>query len=154
VAHTGAESYQNKELKSVRKKQLSGQLSSSLSIPDPIVHEPSPTLVDRTNKKIEKYSRLLLVAQKQVKEKKRKQVPVFATFALSDYGELSPAAVELVEWLVAQYRAKCELTPHRDDGLKPLDLVRDYRFRLQLSVQLALAAGYGEMCFRAGKPWR
>ena len=94
------------------------------------------------------------MAKKQTKEKKRRQVPVFSTFAMSDYGELAPAALELQEWLVSQFRAKCEATPKRDDGLKPLDLVRDYRFRLQLGVQLALAAGFGEMCYRAGKPWR
>jgi len=152
VAHTGAESYQEKELKSVVNKRLSGHLSSSLSMSDPLVHA-SPTLLDRTNAKIEKYSRLILVAKKQVKEKKRKHLPVFSAFALSDYGELAPAAVELQEWLVAQYRTKCEATPRRDDGLKPLDLVRDYRFRLQMGVQLALAAGFGEMCFQAGRVW-
>ena len=73
---------------------------------------------------------------------------------MSDYGELAPVAVQLIDWLTVQFRLKCETTPNRADGCKIPDLVRDYRFRLQLGLQLALAAGCGEMLHRAGRPWR
>ena len=81
--------------------------------------DPSPALVERTTMKNAKYSRLLLVAKKQAAEKKRKQVPSFCTFAVSDYGEMSPAAVDLQEWLVNQFKIKCEQAGKRADGCKP-----------------------------------
>ena len=87
---------------------MAAQLAANLTIPNPVQVEPSPTLLERTTQKVEKYERLLLVAKKQTAEKKRRQVPTFWTFAVSDYGELAPAAADLVEWLVLQYRQKRE----------------------------------------------
>jgi hypothetical protein len=153
VVHTGAESYLKKELKAVSDKLLTAKLTSTLSLPDPLKSDPSPTLLERTTAKIEKYSRLLLVAKKQAGEKKRKQAPVFSTFAVSDYGEAAPVAQDLQEWLVNQYRIKCEQAGKRSDGVKPLDLVRDFRNRLRLGIQMALAAGCGEMLCHAGRAW-
>jgi hypothetical protein len=155
VVHTGADSYQERELKAVGKRQIALQISTSLSlpVPDPLKLNPSPTLVQRETAKVEKYSRLLLIAKKQAAEKKRKQIPTFSTFAVSDYGELSPVAMDLQDWLVNQYRIKCELAGKRADGRRPMDLVRDFRWRLRLGIQLALASGCGEMLNRAGAAW-
>lgn len=153
AVHTGAESYRDKELKALLARQLTAGISSSLAAPDPFKADPSPTLVERTTTKSEKYSRLVLVAKKQAVELKRRQAPTFNTFAVSDYGELSPSAVDLVDWLVSHYRAKCTAEP-RVDGCKPLELVRDFRYRIRLGLQLALVAGCGEMLYRAGQRWR
>ena len=155
VVHTGAESYQDKEIKSVNQRQIIAQLASSLALPDPLKasENPSPTLVERTTTKITKYSRLLQVAKKQTTEKKRKQVPVFSTFAISDYGELAPDAADFTEWLVNQYKLKVERDGKRSDGCKPLELVRDFRHRLRIGIQLAVASGCGEMLCRAGHAW-
>jgi hypothetical protein len=153
VVHTGAESYQDKELKAIVSRQITSQLSSKLSVPDPLKADPSPTLVERTTAKNEKYARLLLVAKKQALEKKRKQAPTFSTFAVSDYGELAPVAADLQEWLVHQFRLNCERGGKRADGCKTLDLVRDFRHRLRIGIQLAVAAGCGEMLCRAGQAW-
>jgi len=60
----------------------------------------------KTSKRI-KYSRLITVAQKQTKEKKRLQCPTFTSFIVSDFGDLSPAAVELQEWIVTAFAKKC-----------------------------------------------
>ena len=148
VSHTGADSYQDKEIKAVRKKQLSGHLSSSLSIPDPLTHEPSPTLVDHTARKNEKYSRLLLVAKKQARKRSASR-PL--SLALSQC--LTMASLLLQHWNSrsgwCQYQSKVESVPKRSAGCKPVDLVRDFRFRLQLVVQLAVASGFGER-----KAWR
>ena len=76
AVHTGAESYQDKELKSLTARQISSQVSESLVIPDPFKSDPSPLLIERTSAKISKYSRLVLVAKKQAAGKKRKQVPL------------------------------------------------------------------------------
>jgi hypothetical protein len=155
AVHTGAESYRSKELKALQDRQIAAQLASSLSLPDPLraSENPSPILVERTTAKFEKYSKLLQVAKKQAAEKKRKQAPTFCTFAVSDYGELAPAAADLVEWLTNQFRSKLENEGKRADGCKPLDLVRDFRHRLRIGIQLAIATGCGEMLCRAGRAW-
>ena len=153
AVHTGAESYQDKELKFLAARQISVQVSESLVIPDPFKLDPSPLLIERTSAKISKYSRLVLVAKKQAAAKKRKQVPQFSAFAMSDYGELAPMAVDLMEWLVQQYRLKCEQAGKMSDGVPPLDRVRSFRQKLYTSVQFAVAAGCGEMMCRAGEAW-
>jgi hypothetical protein len=153
VVHTGAESYQDKELKAVNARQIAAKLTDNLALPDPMKADPSPMLLERTTAKNQKYSRLLLVAKKQAVEKKRKQAPTFFTFAMSDYGEMAPVAVEFQEWLVSQYRSKCEREGRRADGCKTLDLVHDFRHRLCIGIQLAVASGCGEMLRRAGQAW-
>jgi len=150
AAHTGAESYKEKELKAIQARQVAATFSSSLALPDPGLTDPSPTLLERCATKNEKYCRLVQVARKQALEQKRQAVPTFHTFAISDYGELSPAAKEMIDWLVSCYWAKCS-RESRTDGTSTLSLVRDYRYRLRLCLQLALAAGCGEMlCNRVG----
>jgi len=39
------------------------------------------------------------------------------------------------------------------DGRKPLELVREFKRKLNVSVQMAIAAGSGEMFHAAGQPW-
>ena len=154
VVHTGAESYQAKELKAASSRQITASTSSSLAVPDPFQFDPSPLLMERTSAKVEKYSRLVRVAAKQAVEKKRRQAPSFAVFAVSDYGELSPSALDLQEWLVNQFRVQVEKAGKRADGCKSVDLVREFRQKLRLGVQLAIAAGCGEMLRKAGQPWQ
>ena len=153
AVHTAAASYVDKELKALTARQVTSCVAASLALPDPFKSDPSPTLVERTTAKFEKYSRLVLVAKKQAQELKRRQAPVFCTFAVSDFGELAPAAADLADWVVSRYRLKCE-SERRMDGCKPIELVRSFRFRLRHAVQCALAAGCGEMLFRAGQRWR
>jgi len=153
AVHTGAESYRDKAMKVMGSKLISRQLAAREQVPDPIAFEPSPILLERTTAKNEKYARLLLVAKKQTAEKKRKQAPVFATFAVSDYGEMAPVATELQEWVVNQYRIKIEQEGKRDDGCKLADLVRSFRNRLRIGIQMAIASGCGEMLCRAGQAW-
>jgi len=154
VVHTSAASYLKKEMKAVSSRRTAAELSSSLSIPDPFLKsDPSPILVERTTAKNEKYSRLLLVAKKQAAEKKRKQAPIFSTFAVSDYGEIAPVAQDLQEWIVNQYWVKLEQAGKRADGCKTMDLVRGFRNRLRLGIQMAVATGCGEMMIKAGQPW-
>ena len=153
AVHTGAESYQDKELKSLAARQISAQVSDSLLVPDPFKSDPSPLLIERTSAKISKYSRLVLVGKKQAAEKKRKQAPHFAAFAVSDYGELAPMAADLLEWLVQQFRLKEEQAGKRSDGISVLDRVRDFRRKIYAGVQFAVAAGCGDMLCRAGQAW-
>ena len=96
---------------------------------------------------------MVAVARKQAAEKKTKQAPRFVAIAVSDYGELSPMATDLCEWLVQQFRLKCEREGKRADGVSSLDRVRDFRRKLYTRIQFAVAAGCGEMMLRAGQAW-
>jgi hypothetical protein len=153
AVHTGAKSYQDKELKSLCTRQIAAHVSESILVPDPFKLDPSPLLVDRTAAKLSKYSRLVLVSKKQATEKKRKQAPHFAAFAVSDYGEIAPMAADLLEWCVRQFRLKTEQAGKRADGVSALDCVRDFRRKIYTRIQFAIAAGCGEMMCRAGQAW-
>jgi hypothetical protein len=153
AVHTSAESYIDRELNAVKARHIAAQVSEIILVPDPLRLDPSPLLVDRTAAKISKYSRLVLVGRKQAREKKRKQAPHFAAIAISDYGEIAPMAADLLEWLVQQFRLKCEQVGKRSDGVSALDCVRGFRRKLYTGVQFAVAAGCGEMMCRAGQAW-
>jgi hypothetical protein len=153
AVHTGAETYQDKELKSLCARQIAAHVSDAVLVPDAFKLDPSPLLVERTSAKISKYSRLVLVGKKQAVEKKRKQAPRFAAVAVSDYGELAPMASDLMEWVVQQFRLKCEQAGKRSDGVSALELVRDFRRKIYAGVQFAVAAGCGEMLCCAGRAW-
>ena len=114
--------------------------------------QPSPSMLKREAAKNLKYSRLITVAQKQTKEKKRLQCPTFTSFIVSD---LSPAAVELQEWIVTAFAKKCEREGSRADGCNSADLIRTFRQKFKLNVQLSrfgsgwdarLASRSGTMC--------
>ena len=64
---------------------------------------------------------------------------------------LHPAAVELQEWLVTAYAKKCEREGARADGCNKADMVRSFRQKFKLNVQLAVASGLGGM-LTAGQP--
>ena len=66
---------------------------------------------------------------------------------------MAPVATELQEWVVNQYRIKIEQEGKRDDGCKSADLVRSFRNRLRIGIQMAIASGCGEMLCRAGQAW-
>ena len=93
------------------------------------------------------------MTKRQYTQRERKQAPSFSPFALADNGELGPSAISFQEWLVERYRKHLLTEPPRIDGLTPQALVRFFRHRLKLSVQFALASGYGAMLNAAGGPW-
>ena len=76
--------------------------------------------------------------------------PTFTPFAVSDVGELSPAAADLQEWIVEQYRRKCAKDKSRKDGCSTADLVRQFRHKFKVDIQFAIAAGLGAMIQAAG----
>ena len=74
-------------------------------------------------------------------------------FIVSDCGEVAPIAIELQEYLVDCYKRRCTKEGKRADGCKVLDLVRNFRDRFKLSIQVAIAAGLGGMINAAGQHW-
>jgi hypothetical protein len=151
--HTSAASYRVKELAFIAKKKLSADLAELHKLPDVFQSEPSPNLLQRESEKIEKYCRLVMVAKKQHQEGKRASIPSFVPFVFSDSGQLSPRATELQEWIVDQYKRACLKNGPRADGRTTTELVRIFRQRFRLKVQLAIAAGLGNMIQAAGQAW-
>ena len=94
-----------------------------------------------------------MVAKQQHMDGKRSSLPSFTPFVVSDFGELSPAAVDLQEWIVEQFRKKCMKHGARADGCSTLDLVRKFRYKFKVAIQFAMAAGLGSMIQAAGQPW-
>ena len=121
----------------VGQKVNSSNLSSLFELPDYMRAAPSPSLLKREAEKIHRYSRLITIAQKQTTERKRLKTPTFAPFIISSFGDLSPQAVELQEWLVAAYGRNCERLGARSDGLSTAELVKSFRRRFKLNIQLA-----------------
>ena len=128
-------------------------IAAAFELPDYLKSTPSPSLLKREAEKNHKYARLITVAQKQSKEKKRLQTPNFSAFIVSDYGDLSPVAMEFQEWLVATFAKKCEREVPRADGCSVSDLTRAFRWKFKLNIQLAIAAGLGAMILTAGHPF-
>jgi hypothetical protein len=153
VTHTSAASYIDVELKAVGQKMTASNIAATFELPDYLRTKPSPSLLKREAEKKFKYSRLITVAQKQTKEKKRLQCPTFASFIVSDFGDLSPDAIELQEWLVTTFAKKCEREGPRADGCANADMIRAFRQRFKLNVQLAIASGLGGMLLTAGQPF-
>ena len=50
-------------------------------------------------------------------------------------------------------KIKCESEGRRSDGCSVASLVRDFRNELHTNVQMAIAAGCGEMLRRVGHFW-
>ena len=141
------------EFKAISDQQISKILAVDLKLPDLLRTDASPALLRRQVIKCEKYSRLMLIAGKQCREGKRVKMPTFTPYAVSNFGELSPAAVELQDWISDQYRFKCVKEGMRADGCTTPDLVRSFRRKLVMRTQLAIAAGIGGMICRAGLAW-
>ena len=153
AVHTTCLTYQATELKAAVKRNVSSALAEEHIISDLLVHEPSPILVSRESLKSEKYSRLVMVATKQHADGRRASLPSFSPFIVSDLGELAPAATGLQEWIVEQYRLKLKKQGRRDDGCSTSDLVRKFRHKFKVGIQLAIASGLGAMIHSAGQPW-
>ena len=94
-----------------------------------------------------------MVATKQYADAKRASLPKFTPFIVSDFGEISPAATELQEWIVEQYRVRLKKQGRRDDGCSSSELVRQFRHKFKVGIQLAIASGLGAMIQAAGQPW-
>ena len=150
VVHTTCASYRVKELKAIAERKLNTALSDMHMLPKACDRVPSPTLLDREAEKSSKYGRLVMIAAKQHLDGKRSTLLAFVPFVVSDFGELAPAAIDLQEWIVNQYRLRCIKLGRRDDGCSTDDGVRSFRHRLKTGIQMAIATGLGEA---AGQPW-
>jgi hypothetical protein len=73
-------------------------------------------------------------------------------FIISNFGDLSPLLSNFKNGLYA-YAKKCEREGPRLDGCNKADMVRSFRQKFKLNVQLAVASGLGGMLLTAGQPF-
>ena len=59
----------------------------------------------------------------------------------------------MLDWLVDKRRSLAEREGPQSDGVKPLEIVREFKRKLRMDIQMAIAAGSGEMFHAAGQPW-
>ena len=86
VVNTTSTGCVQKELKAIRSRHLSKQIAADLKMPDVLRLDPSPALKEREVDKCEKYSRLMLIGEKQHRDGKRVKAPQFAPVAVSNFG--------------------------------------------------------------------
>lgn len=153
VVHTAAESYREREFKAMMARNVSASTAAALAATDVLKFQASPIVLERAAAKVEKYARIIWIAKKQAQQKKRRQAPVFSAFCVSDFGELSPSAFNMLDWLVDKRRSLAEQAGPRADGVKPLEIVCQFKHRLRMDIQMAIAAGSGEMFRAAGQAW-
>ena len=152
VVHTTAASYVGKEFKHVLQRQAAAGVAADKKTIELLLQDPSPVVCERAAKKVEKYSRLLLIAKKQTIERKRPSCPAFVPFLLSDVGEMAPMALDLISWISQAYKTKIMATPILN-GESIAELVRRFKRKLQAGLRLALADGAGAVIQSAGLPW-
>ena len=152
VAHTSCVTYRPAELKLLAQRRLTTAVKDFYFLQDNYEFDPSPTLLDREVEKIDMYGHIVVVATKQHLDGKRSTLPSFTPFVVSDYGEIAPQALAFQEWLVNQFRLKCSRDGSQANGHSTADLVRSFRHRFKMSVQVAIAAGLGNMIQAAGHP--
>ena len=97
VVHTAAESYREREFKSVMARNVSTSTAAALASTDVLKFQASPIVLERAGAKNDKYSRSIWIAKKQTQQKKRRQAPQFSAFCCSDFGELSPSAFNMLD---------------------------------------------------------
>lgn len=152
VAHPSCVTYRPAELKLLAQRRLTAAVKDFYFLQDNYEYDPSPTLLEREVEKVDLYGHLVVVAAKQHLDGKRSTLPSFTPFVASDYGEIAPQALAFQEWLVNQFRLKCIRDGDQSNGHSTVDLVRSFRHRFKMAIQVAIAAGMGNMIQAAGHP--
>jgi hypothetical protein len=100
-------------------------------------------------KKLDHYSLLAALAERQVLDGLRAVAPVILPVAVSTDGEFCPGAVRVQEWLTSKYRERLLLEGDRDDGEKLEDLTAAFRS----SLLIASCKGLVDMLLAASMPF-
>ncbi len=67
--------------------------------------QKSKALMEAHQGKLDRYSLLAAMAQRQILDGLRTAAPLILPVVVSTHGEFCPGTVQLQEWLVQQYRA-------------------------------------------------
>ena len=127
-------------------RKLLGRLGKNEKQPS----NTSPALTQRINDKVKTYATLMLILEKQFRERRRLSLPEFVPAIATTHGELGPELHQFLEWIVMGYKAKMKQMPPRPDGQSVADLARTFRRRLRERVLVAIMKGTARVLRTAG----
>ena len=105
------------------------------------------------NRKRLKYARLLAIARAQHNRRLRASLPEFGAFVISTLGELAPDVIVVQEFLLACYARKLRREGERRDGYTKKVLTAQFRTKMRIGLQVAVARGCAQMSINAGLPY-
>ena len=95
---------------------------------------------------------LLYVIKKQVADGRRTREPVYATAAVTTFGELGAGCTKVQEWLAMRYKAHLSGSGMRADGLEATVLVGRFRADLRMALMMVTVRRMAAMQQAAGLP--
>ena len=145
AVHTTCKTYLKGEVKSTLERRAAGKEGAG---------RQSAALMEAHQDKVDRYSLLEAMVERQVLAGLRTAAPLFLPAVISTHGEFCPGTVQLQEWLVEQFRARLRLEGERADGESEDDLITAFRCELRAALLVATAKGTAEMLAVAGRPFR
>ena len=150
--HTTCASYIKAEFRAVSLRLSTSQFATKAESVDPLLWSRSPALHTRAQRKITKYSRLMLLAERMAADRRLPSKPNFVPFVVSSLGELSREAFQFREKLVSLYRKRVFASPCLVFPKPPSVAVSNYRARFTHGLMRVLADGLASVMMTAGRP--
>ena len=150
--HTTCASYVSAEFKAVSLRLSTAQFATKAETIDPLLWSRSPALHGRSQQKIIKYSRLMLLAERMAADRRLPSKPSFVPFVVSSLGELSRESYQFREKLVSLYRNRVLANPQLVYPRPPSVAIANYRIRFTQGLMRVLADGLASVMMTAGRP--
>ena len=109
IVHSLAKSHRRAEAKRTWERLLSEVKA--------VKDKPAAAIETAEQRKRSTYTPLLYIIKKQVLDGRRMREPVYATAAVTSFGELGPGCTKVQEWLATRYKAHLLTLGERADGL-------------------------------------
>ena len=151
--HTSCAMYRDAEFKGVSKRVVAEDDSQKKNASNPLMWEPSTSILDKAKLKVAKYAPLMQIMHHFQRDGRLDGIHSFVPFIVSSLGELSREAFCFVEELVAMYRFKVSSCEAVAFPLSPNQAVADFRNRLKLDIMRVAAVGLANIACSAGKPF-
>ena len=145
ATHSTAHTHLTAEVKLTRERRLAGKDGVGMR---------SAALMDAYHGKLDRYSLLAAMMERQVLDGRRAAAPLILPVVATTHGEFCPGTLHLQEWLVDKYRQRLQLEGERDDGQTEEQLTAAFRRALRSSLLVALAKGLAGTLAAAGMPFR
>jgi len=138
--------------KSHRRAEAGRTMLRLLSDVKSVKDKPAAAIETAEQRKDKTYMPLLYVIKKQVADGRRTREPVYATAAVTTFGELGAGCTKVQEWLAMRYKAHLSGSGMRADGLEATVLVGRFRADLRMALMMVTVRRMAAMQQAAGLP--
>ena len=138
--------------KTHRQAEAGRTMSRLLSEVKAVKERPAAAIETAERRKASTYAPLLYIIKKQVADGRRSREPVYATAAVTTFGELGADCAKVQEWIAMRYKAHLLGLGHRADGLDAKFLVGKFRADLRLALMMVTVRRMAAMQEAAGLP--